>query len=57
MEQTVTIPADLCRVILHLDANRCGMDHGPYRDAMAEFRRLVVGQAGADGVTPKREGK
>lgn len=54
MSHFVAVPAELCRVLLHLDANRCGMSHGPYRAVMAEIRRLVVEQAGADGLTPEK---
>ena len=53
----VTIPADDARALLHFDANRCGMDHPPWRGLMAAIREMIVEQIGADGVTPERKEK
>ena len=53
----VSIPADDARLLLHLDANRCGMNHPPYRQLMAELREMIVEQIGAEDITPEREEK
>ena len=41
-ELIVSIPASDARVLLHLDANRCGMEHPPWRGLMAAIREMVV---------------
>lgn len=51
----VSIPADDARCLLHLDANRCGMEHQPWRELMAVIREMVVEQIGTEGVTPERK--
>ena len=56
-EQFVSISADILQRLLHLDANRCGMEHLPYRGLMAEIRRVVIEQIGTDGITPERKEK
>lgn len=53
----VSIPADDARLLLHLDANRCGMNHEPYRQLMTALREMIVEQIGTEGITPEREEK
>lgn len=53
--EKIEIPSDILQVLLHLDANRCGMDHKPYREVMAQIRELVARKVGPENLTPERE--
>ena len=54
-EDDVIISGQHLRELLHFDANRCGMEHKPYRRLVETIRSIVEEQIGTEGVTQERK--